>query len=143
MRSKRYIKPFEDTLGSMLDGSQSVYTLRVASGERIVLNSFLRDHLILGVAIRRETTLRLLPQAFRASNVEGRVEFGKFAVSQEGLSKRSKMLPWCDVGHVVVQNGCVLVRRRNGRLVWFGVRMKKVPNLYVYLAMVERLRSLQ
>jgi hypothetical protein len=129
----------EDTLGSMLDGSQSVYTLKTTSGERFVLDSFLRDHWTLGNAIRRATTVRLLAQALHAYKVEGRVEFGKLAISLEGLSKASKMLPWCDVGCVVVQNGFVLVKKQNGRLAWFGVRMSKVPNLYVYLALVQKI----
>jgi len=133
----------EDTLGSMLDGSQSAYTLRTRSGERYVLDSFLRDHKTLGDAIRRETTLRLLPQALHAYKVAGRVEFGKLAISLEGLSKGSKMLPWYDVGCVVVQNGFVLVKRRDGRLAWFGVRMSKVPNLYVYLALAEKILDSQ
>jgi hypothetical protein len=127
----------EDALGSLLDGSQSRYTLRTTSGKRIVLDSLLRDHPTLGCAIRRETTLRLLPQARRAYNVEGRVEFGKLSVGREGLAKGSKILPWSDVGCVVIQNGFVLVKRRNGRLAWFGVPMSKVPNLYVYFALVQ------
>ncbi|MGC8642634.1 MAG: hypothetical protein ACP5XB_22480, partial [Isosphaeraceae bacterium] len=35
---------FEDWLASTLEGSQSVYTLAATSGERVVLNSLLRDH---------------------------------------------------------------------------------------------------
>jgi hypothetical protein len=129
----------EDALGSMLDGSLSVYTLKTTSGERFVLDSFLRDHAILGAAIRRETTFRFLPQVLHAYNREGRVEFGKLAISLEGLSKRSKMLPWYDVGCVVVENGFVLVKKRNGRLAWLGVRMSKVPNVYVYLTLVQKI----
>jgi hypothetical protein len=130
---------FGDYLGSVLDGSQSVYTIQGTDGERIVLNSLLRGQEILGGAIRRETTRRFLPQAIRTYEVEGQVEFGKLAISREGLSKGGKMLPWSEVGCVVLQNGFVLVRRRSGRPAWIGVRMGKVPNLYVYLALVERL----
>jgi hypothetical protein len=133
----------EDTLGSVLDGSQSVYTLRTTSGDRFVLDSFLRDYQSLGNAIRRETTLRLLPQALHIYRVAGRVEFGKLAISLEGLSKGSKMLPWYDVGRVVLQNGYVLVKKRNGRVAWFGVRMNKVLNLYVYLALAEQILDSQ
>jgi hypothetical protein len=134
---------FEDTLGSILDGSQSVYTLRTTSGERFVLDSFLRDHQTLGGAIRGQTTLRLLPQALHTYKIEGRVQFGKLAVSLEGLSKGSKMLPWYDVECIIVQNGFVFVKKRDGRLAWFGVRMSKVPNLYVYLAMVQQILDSQ
>jgi hypothetical protein len=130
---------FEDYLGSMLGGSQSVYTLRGPGGERVVLNSLLRDQETLGRAIRRETTCRLLPLALQAYKVEGHVPFGKLAVSREGLSKGGRTVPWSDVGGVDVQNGVVLVRKRDGRRAWFGVRMGKVPNLYVYLALVEML----
>jgi hypothetical protein len=45
------------------------------------------------------------------STVEGHVEYGKLAVGREGLSKGSKMLPWCDLQGVNVQNGFVRVRR--------------------------------
>jgi hypothetical protein len=128
---------FEDYLGSILDGSQSVYTLLGRSGERFVLDSFLGCLETLGWAIQRETTRRLLAQSLRSYEVEGHVEFGRLAVGREGLSKGSKMLPWSDVGGVVVQNGFVFVKKRNGKLAWVGVRMGKVPNLYVYLALVE------
>jgi hypothetical protein len=130
---------FQDYIGSILDGSQSVYTLQGPGGERIVLNSFLTGHETLGGAIRRETTRRLLPQALHAYEVEGHVEFGKLAVGREGLSKGGKMLPWLDVACVVVHNGFVLVRRRNDRQAWSAVPMGKVPNLYIYLALVENI----
>ncbi|MGC8643007.1 MAG: DUF6585 family protein, partial [Isosphaeraceae bacterium] len=113
--------------------------LAATSGERVVLNSLLRDHETLGHAIRRETTLRLLPHARQDYRVEGRVEFGKLAIGLEGLRKGRKMLPWCDVRGVVLQNGFVFARRQSGRLAWFGTRMGKVPNLYVYLALVQEI----
>jgi hypothetical protein len=130
---------FQDYIGSMLDGSQSLYTLQRPGGERVVLNSFLRGQQTLGEAIRRETTRPPAPTALHAYEVEGHVEFGKLAVGREGLSKGSKMLPWSDVACVVDHNGFVLVRRRNGRLAWFGVPMGKVPNLYVHLALVQKI----
>ena len=104
-----------------------------------IIDSFLKGHETLGEAIQRETTRRLLPQALHAYEVEGHVEFGKLAVSREGLSKGGKILPWSDVACVVVHSGSLLVRRRNGRLAWFAVPMGKVPNLYVYLALVENI----
>jgi hypothetical protein len=134
---------FEDYLGSILDGSQNVYTLRGPGGERFVLDSFLGRLETLGWAIRRETSRRLLPQALQAYEIEGRVEFGRLAVVREGLRKGTKLLPWSDVGGVIVQNGFVLVRKRTGRLAWFGVRMGKVPNLFVYLALVEAILDSQ
>jgi hypothetical protein len=134
---------FQDHLASMIDGSQSVYTLSGPGGERVVLNSTLQHHETLGAAIKLETTSRLLPEAIRTYRVEGRVEFGRLAVDREGLSKGSRLLPWTDVGSVAVQNGFVHMRRRNRRVAWFGVRMGKVPNLYVFLALVRMILASQ
>jgi len=127
---------FSDHLGSILDGSKSVYTLSGPMGEMFVINALLRDVDVLGQVIRKETLRRLLPRVLEAYEIEGRVEFGKLAISREGLSKGRRTLPWEEVGSVVVENGFVFVKRPQGRLAWFGVRMGTVPNPDVYLALV-------
>ncbi|MFI5457261.1 MAG: DUF6585 family protein [Isosphaerales bacterium] len=141
---EKVVPGFESLVVTWIGGDQSVYTLQTRGGERFILNTHFRGLETLGKAIRRETTPRLLAPAVKTYQVEGKVEFGKLAVGREGLCKGGKTLPWSEVGSVVVENGCVFVKKRNGRLAWVvGMTMETIPNLYVYLALVQSILKTQ
>jgi len=142
--SEKVMPGLQGLVVTWIGGFQSVYTLQTRGGERFILNSHLRGMDTLGAAIRRETTPRLFSPAIKTYKVEGKLEFGKLAVGREGLCKGGKTLPWSEVGSVVVENGFVFAKKRNGRLAWMaGVPMEKIPNLYVFLALVQSILKTQ
>jgi len=140
---EQVVAGLESLVAAWAGGYQSVYTVQTRGEERFIFNSHLHGLETLGDAIRRETTPRLLSPAMKRYQIEGKVEFGKLAVGREGLCKGGKTLPWSEVGNVVVENGFVCAKKRNGRQEWIGVQMEKVPNLYVYLALVQSILKTQ
>ncbi|MEO6810909.1 MAG: DUF6585 family protein [Isosphaeraceae bacterium] len=128
---------FGDWLGTYLEGSGCVYTIRrQRDGARFVFNALLRNIEVLGRIIRVQTVPRMKYSALDAIRMGETVRFGMLAIGPDGLSKGNKFLPWAEVGDVRLENSCVFVRKSNGRLAWRGVAMGRVPNLYAYLAVV-------
>jgi hypothetical protein len=127
----------EGLVAHWIGSFQDVYTLQTREGERFVLNSHFEGIAALREALWRETTPRLLSGALKKYQIEGTLEFAKLAVGQDGLRNGGKTLPWSDVGSVSVRDGFVFATRRNGRRAWIAVSIQKVPNLYVYLALVQ------
>ncbi|MER5730601.1 DUF6585 family protein [Streptomyces sp. NPDC002138] len=71
----------------------------------------------------------------------GTVGFGPFAVSAAAVTHTSHgALPWSEVGEVAVRGGAVYVWRAGQSKAWGHCQAPKVPNLLVFLTIVDAIR---
>ncbi|MBT2542905.1 hypothetical protein J7E99_19885 [Streptomyces sp. ISL-44] len=71
----------------------------------------------------------------------GTVDFGPFKLSGAGVTSASgEMLPWRDVSEVAVRGGMVCVWRAGQTKAWQAPQAQQVPNLLVFLTIVDNLR---
>ncbi|MFI6406773.1 DUF6585 family protein [Streptomyces sp. NPDC050548] len=77
-------------------------------------------------------------QAFLAGEV---LDFGEFDLSTAGVAHRKQLLPWTQVGQVKLGGGAVAVTKTGEPAFWARAMAKSVPNLQVFLAMVDKHRS--
>lgn len=71
----------------------------------------------------------------------GTVGFGPFKLSGAGVANGSgEMLQWRDVSEVAVRGGMVYVWRAGHTKAWQAPKARKVPNLLVFLTIVDDLR---
>ena len=65
------------------------------------------------------------------------IEFGPFEVSQHGLSHRKTLLPWEKVSDVRMHDDTIIVRAQGKRLAWAKAPVSLMPNVFVFLALIE------
>ena len=112
------------------------YTVRRGDGAEFKFTSALQGVSMLGDAIEKEVTRRHMPRAIAAYNSGGPVYFGPLMVSMQGISNGVRLLPWHEVGQVSLMNGSVIVPKVTNILGGFSVRVRKVPNVQVFLQLV-------
>ncbi len=123
-------------------GTTHVYTLATADGRRVVFKDFLKNVEQLGNTIANEITRRRLPEAIDDFNAGRLVKFGKLAVSQAGLTYGQSLLPWEEVDAVRIAEGWVSVGKKGKWFNWCKIPAAGVPNLFVFLALVDEIVGL-
>jgi hypothetical protein len=120
-----------------------VYTVRRADGTKLVFRDNLRGVEALGDRLARETARYLFPHALAAYHAGGQVPFGDLAISKQGISRGGKLLPWAEYQGVAVVNGVVRLQQRGKRFNWTAVQVRKLPNLLVFLNLLESVQREQ
>lgn len=120
-------------------GTTHVYTLECVDGERHVLNDELRDVEKLGDAIAAEVTRREMPRVLADYDADLEVSFGKLGVSKEGLSYGESLLSWREIKGVRIHEGYISVSKKGGWFNWCKIAAADVPNLFVFLALVDEI----
>ncbi|XES00300.1 DUF6585 family protein [Streptomyces sp. S1D4-11] len=69
------------------------------------------------------------------------LDFGEFDLSTAGITHRKQLLPWTQVEQVKLGGGAVAVMKTGESAFWARAMAKSVPNLQVFLAMVDKYRS--
>ncbi len=113
------------------------YTVFGASGTKLVFKDNWRNVEALGTTIGRETTRRLLPKAIEAYTAGAPVTFGDLVVSQQGISKGGKALPWHLYQGTQVNRGYVFIRQQGKTLRWASIPVRKIPNFLVFVGLIE------
>ncbi|MEV6672182.1 DUF6585 family protein [Streptomyces sp. NPDC051162] len=67
--------------------------------------------------------------------------FGRISVDRNGVSFKGKTAAWAEIGEVSVSNALVWFRDARSRSLLKGVGVPEVPNLYLLLALADRLRG--
>ncbi len=117
------------------------YDVTLLNGDSTRINSGFRAAGKLGDSFQRMAANAQLPRAISAYQSGATVPFGKYSVSQGGISNGKDTLPWSDVSHVAFGNGYVLVMRKGKKLRWASAPMAKVDNVYVFIALVNHIRG--
>lgn len=117
-----------------------VYTVRRVDGTKLVFRDSLRHVEGLGNTIARATAQRLLFRAIAAYSSGAPVAFGELTISQQGISKGQTLLPWNQFQNYQISNGTVLIRQQGKRLNWSSTPVRNVPNLLVFVALMDYIR---
>jgi len=118
-------------------GTTHVYTVRSSDGRQVVFNDRFANVEQLGDTISREVTNRLLPQVIRAYHAGNTITFGPLSISQQGVSNGKELLQWSQIKEMGVNRGVVTVKKEGKWLNWSSVMAAKVPNIFVFMALVN------
>lgn len=128
VRYRRSLIPFYKTY---------TYTVRRGDGAQFKFPSALKGNKLLGQTLQQEVTRRLLPRVIAAYDGGSPVNFGPLTVSAQGISKGPLSVPWSQVGQVDFRRGWMLVRRQGSLLATCRTRASSIPNLQVFVQLVE------
>ncbi len=117
------------------------FDVTLLNGESLRINSGFSQAGKLGDSLQRMAANAQLPRAIAAFQNGATVPFGRFSVSQAGISNGKATLPWNEVNQVAFGNGYVFVMRQGKRLRWASAPMSKVDNVYVFVALVNHIRG--
>jgi hypothetical protein len=120
-----------------------VYTMECADGERLVFKDSLKNVKRLGDAIANHINRRELPLAL-ADYDDGRlVTFGKLGVSKKGVTYGDSFLSWKEIKGVQIADGCISVSKKGKWFNWCSIGASSVPNLFVFLALVDQIKGVK
>ena len=119
-------------------GTTYVYTIQTRNGEKFKITNVYKDVESLGNIMQSEVTKRLLPPMVRAYQSGQTVSFGKLSLSPQGLIYKDKQLAWNEIKDLKIDRGYISVKKEGGRWSnWASVSAASVPNLLVFLAMID------
>jgi hypothetical protein len=85
-------------------------------------------------------TKTLLPQVVAAYNAGQTITFGPLSVNRQGLTNiLGKLLPWSEITGIDTQSGYIAVRQAGKWLKWSNQPVARIPNAFVFLALVKSL----
>jgi hypothetical protein len=113
------------------------YTIRRNDGAQFKFPSSLKSNKLLGEAIQQEVTRRQLPKAIAAYDSGNPVNFGPFTVSPQGINKGPILVPWNEVKQINIRRGWLSVQKQSSILASCRTKASSVPNLQVFLQLVE------
>ncbi|GHO85534.1 DUF6585 family protein [Dictyobacter formicarum] len=125
-------------------GTRHKYRVQYNDGRKAVFTDMFADAEEIGNAIDYELTRVQLPMAIAAFDAGQALTFGTLQVSRQGLAKSPQhWLPWQELKDVQVNRGIISIRKSGQMLNWSTVRVARMPNMHIFLALVERARQQQ
>ncbi|MFD8978337.1 DUF6585 family protein [Streptomyces sp. NPDC059564] len=123
-------------------GTSYLYTLFKRDGSTIELTGFYANPEVWGAAIQHEITRAQLPGVLDLLSRGGTAHFCDIAVNAGGMATAKRgTLPWSEVQRVEVKNGMVFVEKAGKLLPWSNTPVRKVPNFFMFLAVVDHQRG--
>lgn len=110
---------------------------RAGDGKTFRYSSQLQQVAMLGQTIQQELVRAQMPRVIPAYNAEQDIAFGPIHVNTQGLNNGREMVPWTQVGSVVVREGVVNIEQGGRMLPWKSIRADSIPNLAVLRALVN------
>jgi hypothetical protein len=120
------------------------YTIQLdkAHGQRkFVFGKSFSDIEVLGENIQNQASRFLVPLMAKALKADRVILFGKIGINKTGIIKGSNVLPWHEVREVYVNQGKVYIKKKGRRSPWLSTPVAKMPNLYAFLYLVNRILS--
>jgi hypothetical protein len=124
-------------------GTTYLYTLQTADGRRLRFSNEVKNIEQLGNTIQQQVSSRLLPKFVAAYNNGQAVPFGPFAISKDGVMHGKKSLSWAEVEGVSINNGYIHFKKQGGWFNWANVAAAAVPNLLIFLSLVDHIVGLK
>jgi hypothetical protein len=122
-------------------GTSYLYTLYKQDGSTIQLTNFYADPERWGQAIQQEITRAQLPGAMATLQQGGTVRFGDLALTSGGIATPKRgALAWHEIRRVEVKNGTLFLDRAGKMLPWSNTPVAKIPNFFLFLAVVDQIR---
>ena len=142
MRQRYYIG-IAGVLASALASSrrtQSI-TVRRVDGATFKFTNMLRGHVQLMQSIEQAVMQAHMPRAVAAYQSGQVIPFGPFTVGRQGMGNGRETIPWHEVQSVDVKRGYLQVKRVGKTFNWANVDVSKIPNLLVFVSLVNGVRS--
>jgi hypothetical protein len=119
-------------------GTYHQYTIRRYDGATFKFDDHLYNVGALGDTIARETTRLLWPRFIAAYQAGQTINFGQISLNLQGVSNGKELLPWQQVKEIKVKGGFVSIQKDDNHwLKWRTIQASKIPNVNVFLAMVD------
>ncbi|WP_033217759.1 DUF6585 family protein [Kitasatospora phosalacinea] len=123
-------------------GTNYDYRLFRPDGTKGRLTGFYADPEVWGAAIQHEITRAQLAGALALLNGGGTVHFGDMVVNAAGVATANRAgVPWGEIEQVEVRRGMVALRKAGKWMPWSNTPVHKIPNFFLFLCVVEELRS--
>jgi hypothetical protein len=97
----------------------------------------------LGRLLTTGVTRAQLPKAIECFNAGRPVSFGPLTVSPAGIALGDKSLSWSEIQGVRTAQGMVSVKKSGKWLAWKTVQVSKIPNYFVFDALVHAILAQQ
>lgn len=120
--------------------TSATYTFLLQNGKKLVLdNERFKNAEGLGDAIQNEVTRRLMPGYIDLLRSGGTAKFGKLSINSQGISNGKETIPWSQVKDVRITLGIININKEGKWLTWSSARASEIPNLYVFLELIDRI----
>jgi hypothetical protein len=116
-------------------GTTYAYTVRTVDGKKFVFRNAIQNIENLGNHLSQAITRTLLPQAIMAYRAGQTVTFGRYTVSQQGVSNGYESLSWDVIESMGASGGHIYIRAAGKSRNWD--KYKSVPNAPVLIALVN------
>jgi hypothetical protein len=121
-------------------GTTYSYKLIFTDGTTTKMNNYTADMAELGPQIMKGVTNAQLPGAVAAIKNGQTLAFGPMTINAHGIATDSKPLaPWTQIVKIDVVQGNIRLAQAGQRTPWGTFQCAKVPNLYTFLWLTERL----
>nr|WSX50338.1 hypothetical protein OG409_16105 [Streptomyces sp. NBC_00974] len=123
-------------------GTNYLYTLFRQDGSAVKLTNFYADPERWGAAIQHEITRAQLPGAIAALENGATIGFGDISMTMGGIATPKRGgVRWGEIQKIEIKNGTVFVARAGKLLAWSNTPVAKIPNFFLFLSVVDRLRE--
>ncbi|WP_027345286.1 DUF6585 family protein [Hamadaea tsunoensis] len=122
-------------------GTNYIYRITMTDGRKVRLHSNNTNMAAFGPVIQRGVAEAHVPLAIDALRAGHPIPFGDVQLTQAGLQTGKGVLPWPEISDLRVQRGYVFVDRAGKRISFFSRQCKRIPNLPVFLTLLDRGRQ--
>lgn len=123
-------------------GTGYLYTLFRPDGSAVKLTEFYADPERWGAAIQREITRTQLPGAITALEQGATLSFGDISMTLGGIATPKRGgVHWGEIQKIEIKNGIVFVAKAGKLLAWSNTPVAKIPNFFLFVSVVDRLRD--
>ncbi|MFA1551374.1 DUF6585 family protein [Actinomadura chokoriensis] len=116
------------------------FTIVSYGGAELRLGDDIPDVQVLGVAVAKEVTARIVPRHLAAVRAGEPVRLGPFTVDLDGVEKDGERLPWKAVQDVAIENGMVTVHTYAGWTDLMAVA-SRMPDAAAFAALCHQVRG--
>ncbi|GAB3175239.1 DUF6585 family protein [Streptomyces incanus] len=121
-------------------GTTYVYTLYREGGTTLKVTDFYAQPERWGPVFQQEITRAQLP-GLLAELEQGRpLVYGGLSVNLGGVATAKGSLTWPEIEKVEISQGVLVLRKSGKKLPWARVPVKEIPNLFLFLALVDQVR---
>lgn len=118
--------------------TQYLYTITRADGQTVKLSHYIRDIARLGPHVALQVSRAQLPAVQQALVAGQGVVFGDMTVTAQGVTAKRGLVPWSEINGAKIARGYVTVSRQGKFLPLSNKPAAKIPNLPLFLALVEQ-----
>lgn len=116
-------------------------TVRRIDGTNFKFTNMLRGHVQLMQNLEQVVMKLHMPRAIAAFQSGQVIPFGPLSVGRQGMGNGRETIPWNELQNVEVKRGYLQVKRVGKTFNWANVNVSKIPNLLVFVSLVNGVRS--